>query len=84
MVENSASSTQIGKRRTTKTESLMPEQALEILATALRECQQSGLKIGISTLHRAGNPNAIIVLELVDFVDGNFVLANAGSDGNDG
>ncbi len=78
MAESSQSSTGSGRKRTTKTEPLTPDQALEILQQAVRECLQAGIKAGVSHLNHAGVQNTIIVLEGVDFVDGNFVLANAG------
>lgn len=78
MEASSQSSTASGKRRTTKTAPLTPEQALEILQQAVRECMQAGIKAGVSQLVHAGAQNTIIVLEGVDFVNGNFVLASAG------
>ena len=81
MVENSTSSTQAGKRRTSRTEPLTPEQALEILQQAVRECQQAGIKTGVSTLYRAGCTNVVIIaLENVSFCDGNLVLATRPSE----
>lgn len=77
MVENSTSLTQAGKRRTSKTEPLTPGQALEILQQAVRECQQAGIKTGVSTLYRAGCTYVVIIaLEEVIFCDGNLVPVN--------
>lgn len=76
MEDGSQISQTSGRRRTTKTVPLSPDQALEILQQAVRECQQAGIRVGVSQLHHAGNRNTIIVLEEVDFVDGNLVLAN--------
>jgi hypothetical protein len=81
MVENSKYSAQNVNRHITKIESLMPEQALEILQQALRECQQARLKVSISSLYHAGNQNTIIVLENVNFVAGNLVLVSVDNGG---
>jgi hypothetical protein len=80
MAASSGSSTKEDKRSTPRTVSLTQEQAIEILQQAVKVCQQTGLVVGVSTLYRAGNQNAIIVIENVDFIDGNFVLANAGKE----
>lgn len=83
MAENSTPSIPSGRKRTSKTALFTPEQALEILQQAVKDCRQLGLKISVSTLYGGGSRNVIIVIENTDLIDGNFVLANDGKYGTE-
>ena len=50
--------------------SIEPAQALEILATAVAMCQQSGIEIGFSPFFEKGHTGTVIVLVNVKLVDG--------------
>lgn len=81
MAENSTNSTQQGRKPTSRTKSLTPDQALEILQEAVIRCQQSGIKAGVREYHSAGSHGVEIVLLDVVLANGGLVLANAGKQG---
>lgn len=78
MAENSEHSTTTGKKPTTKTSSLTPELALEILQEAVIRCQQCGIKAGVREHHDAGSHGIEIIMLDVVLANGNLVLASAG------
>ena len=79
-VENSGSSAPSEKRRTSKTAKLTPEQALEILASALLQCANAGIPVRLGNLFDTGTVSAGIVLEGVKHEDRKLLLANTGKE----
>ena len=75
---NSTGSTPKGKRRTSKTKSVLtPEMALQILQQSVLNCQHSGIEIRAANLPPTENmPHNGIGIWVYDagIVDGNFIL----------
>jgi len=74
--ESSQPLTRRGKKPTSRTSALTPDLALEILQEAVIRCQQAGIQIGVSPFFDAGKRKVVIVLEGVDMVSDNLVLAS--------
>jgi hypothetical protein len=81
MAVNSELSQSQGKKPTTKTGSLTPELALEILQEAVIRCQQSGIKAGVRLYYGDGERGIEVILIGVDMAGKNLVLADAGNKG---
>jgi hypothetical protein len=63
MVENLESSPRSGRGNTKRTVKLTPGEALEILTSALKACEEAGIRCGMDNLYDAGTVKAIIVLD---------------------
>lgn len=72
-VVDSGNSQKADKPRTSKT-SLNAAQSLEILATAIRQCQDAGINVSVSPLYDQGHHSAVVVLVDVRLVDGQFQI----------
>lgn len=78
MAENSEVSAKNGRKPTSRTEKVNPEQALEILQAAVNMCQQCGIGIGASRFFDAGKSGVVLVLRGVELDNDRLVLANGG------
>jgi hypothetical protein len=53
---------------------LMPDQALEILQTAILQCQHAGISAKVALMMHQPEPTIVIVLAGVQLMDGRLVL----------
>lgn len=68
MAENSETLATSGKRRTKSTANLTPDEALQILQSAVAMCQDSGLVVLRAPLHERGITSAAIVIPNAEWV----------------
>jgi hypothetical protein len=69
------------EKLTRRTVALTQEQALEILAQAVLNCQQVGIDARISPLFYGGKREMLVVLANVVLVDGKLVMVKDGEHG---
>lgn len=69
MAENSKSSAPKGKRSTSKTKSLTPDQALEILQAAINKCEECGIDVKVSPFFGQEGNTVVVILTGVRIID---------------
>ena len=75
MVEPSENSTVKGRRNTGKTAKVTQEEALEILQSSLKMCQEAGIEVQIvPTFYAGGFQYVGALLANVQFINGNLCL----------
>lgn len=76
-MEDSTLSIPKGKRNTSKTESLTPGQALEILQQSIIECHKAGIDIQIvPKFFHSGTQYCGVLMANVNYMDGNLLLSD--------
>lgn len=76
MAENSKGSAQPGRRSTSKTKGLTPDQSLEILQAAIHKCRDCGIDIKVSPFFGQEGPTVVIILAGVEIHDKYLRLAD--------
>lgn len=76
MVANSKSSAQSGKRSTSKTKGLTPDQSLEILQAAIHKCRDCGIDVKVSPFYGSEGPTVVVILAGIEIKDQYLRLAD--------
>lgn len=73
-VENSRDYHRRDRSNMSKTNSLTPEQNLQILQEAIRRCQLAGIDIRVSPFYSGGRQSTVLIIDNVTLEDNNLKL----------